>query len=93
MNKIDEVCNEFFEKHEPDYMEKFRNDEHYNQMSKDNLKNTIDSLTDRLYWLIVFEIYVKTMNPELYVRATLFVDKNNKRLTYKEILIREENNE
>ena len=78
---------------EKKFMEKLRNDEHYNQMSKDNLKNTIDSLTDRLYWLIDFEKYVKTMNPELYVRATLFVDKNNKRLTYKEILIREENNE
>ena len=78
---------------EKKFMEILRNDEHYNQMSKDNLKNTIDSLTDRLYWLIDFEKYVKTMNPELYVRATLFVDKNNKRLTYKEILIREENNE
>ena len=57
------------------FMEKLRNDEHYNQMSKDMLKDTINSLTDRLYWLVEFEKYVKTKNSKLYNEAKLYANE------------------
>ncbi len=67
--------------------------QYYNSMSKDTLRKAINSLTDRLYWLVAFEKYVKEMNPGLYVKATNYVDEEGRELTYREIKEREYNNE
>ena len=55
--------------------------------------SVVDEKSDRLYWLVAFEKYVKEMNPGLYVKATNYVDEEGRELTYREIKEREYNNE
>ena len=69
---------EYMKKFGKEFADKVKNDIYYEQISKDMLKDTINSLTDRLYWLVEFEKYVKTKNSELYVEATLYADKEKK---------------